>query len=331
MASLFDPIEIKDLLLKNRVVMPPMYTGMAPENGEVTDRHIEHYSARARGGAGLIIIEHTYISPEGKMSDGQLGMDNDRLIPGLKRLVDTIHSEGSKIVVQINHGGAQAPRDVIGLQPAGPWDIIPPNGAEAPRPLAISEIKTLIKKFGEAAERAIAAGFDSVEIHGAHGYLLGQFLSPLANQRGDIYGGNPEGRLLFPLEVISEVKSKLGQNVPLFYRIGADDMIDGGLTPKDGKLVAVSMEKAGVDVIDVSGGIGGTGRDRYSEQGYFIPLAEGIKKVVKVPVIGVGNITEPEYANGVVEDGRVDLVAFGRILLANSEFPNEAAQKLGVT
>lgn len=310
--------------------MPPMNTNMANEDGEVSDRHIEHYATRARGGVGLIIIEHTYVSKEGRRSSGQLGIHDDKLIPGLKRLVGAIHSEGTKVIVQINHAGVQAPTSITGVQPAGPGNIMPPNGSEIPRPLTIPEIKVLVKRFSKAAYRAMEAGFDSVEIHGAHGYLLCQFLSPFTNRRKDKYGSDLEGRLLFPLEIINEVKIRLGQNMPLFYRLGADDMIDGGLTPQEAKLAAQQMEQAGVDVIDVSGGIGGTGRERFSEQGYFVPLAEGIKKMVKVPVIGVGNITEPEYADRIVRDKRVDMVAFGRILLANPEFPKQAAQKLGM-
>lgn len=330
MPSLFDPVKIKDLSLKNRLVMAPMNTSMATEDGEVIDRHIEHYTARARGGVGLIIIEHAYVSKEGKKSSGQLGIHDDKLIPGLKRLVDAIHSEDTKVIVQINHAGVQAPSDITGVQPAGPWDIMTPKGGEIPRPLTIPEIEILVERFGMAVYRAMEAGFDSVEIHGAHGYLLGQFLSPFTNRRTDKYGGDLEERLIFPLEIINEVKTRLGQNMPLFYRLGADDMIDGGLTSQEAKLAAQHLEQAGVDVIDVSGGIGGTGRERFSEQGYFIPLAEGIKKMVKVPVIGVGNITEPEYADKIVRDKRVDMVALGRILLSNPEFPKQAAQKLGV-
>ncbi|MFC1988731.1 NADH:flavin oxidoreductase [Chloroflexota bacterium] len=330
MPGLFDPIAIKGLLLKNRLVMPPMNTNMATEDGEVTDRNIEHYVRRARGGIGLIIIEHAYVSKEGKGSIGQLGIDDDKLIPNLKRLVEAIHSEGSKVVIQINHTGAKASRDITGVQPAAPGDIMPPRSTETPRPLTVPEIEILIKRFGEATDRAIEAGFDSVEVHGAHGYLLNQFMSPYTNRRNDGYGGDLAGRLRFPLEIVKEVKTRLGSDMPLFYRLGADDLIDGGLTPQEAQVAAQQLEQAGVDVIDVSGGMGGSGKDSLTEQGFFVPLAEGIKKMVKVPVIGVGNITEPEYADSIVQEERVDLVAFGRLLLTNPEFPRQAAQKLGV-
>ena len=330
MAGLFDPIEIKRLTLKNRLVMPPMATGMALEDGEVTDRHLKHYAARAQGGVGLIIIEHTYVVEEGKLSKGQTGIYNDKLIPGLKRLAQSIHDEGAKVVIQLNHGGAKISRNTTGNQPSGPWDIMLPNAIEAPRPLGIPEIKALVVKFGQAAYRAMEAGFDSVELHGAHGFLLSQFLSPYTNRRPDEYGGDFSGRLAFAMEVIKEVKTNLGENAPLFLRFGADDMIEGGLTSEDGKQAARQLEQAGVDVFNVSGGIGGDGQRSQSQQGYYVPLATGIKETVKVPVIGVGNITEPEYADSIVRDQKVDLVAFGRLLLSTPDFPKQAAEKLGV-
>ena len=331
MSGLFDSIEIKGLSLKNRMVMPPMATGMATEDGEVTDRHIKHYTARARGGVGLIIIEHTYISKEGRLSKGQMGLYDDKLIPNLKRLVDAIHAEKTNVIIQLTHAGAKVSRIITGQQPSGPSNVILPNGSEAPRSLTIPEIKTLVMKFGEAAYRAMEAGVDSVEIHGAHGFLLCEFLSPYSNKRHDKYGGDLAGRLLFSTEVIKEVKTKLGKNMPLFYRFGADDMLEGGLTRQEGKLAAQHLEKIGVDVMDISGGLGGDGQRTFTEQGYFVPLAEGIKEVVKVPVIGVGNITEPEYADRIIREGKVDMVAVGRTLLSNPDFPKQAAHKLGIT
>jgi NADPH2 dehydrogenase len=330
MPGLFDPIRIKGLSLKNRLVMPPMATGLATEDGAVTDRHIMHYTTRAHGAVGLIIIEHTYVAEDGKTREGQMGLYDDRLIPGLKRLVEAIHAEGAKVIIQLTHAGAKANRDITGKQPSGPWNIMLPKSNEAPRSLTIPEIKTIVMRFGDAAYRAVEAGFDSVELHGAHGYLLCQFLSPYANQRNDEYGGSLEKRLRFPVEVIKEVKTRLGKNMPLFYRFGADDMLEGGLTRQEAKLAAPHLEQAGVDVIDISGGIGGDGRLLFTEQGYFIPLAEGIKEVVKVPVIGVGNITEPEYADRIIRERKVDMVAIGRKLLSNPEFPKQAAQKLGI-
>ncbi len=330
MPRLFDPIEIRGLKIKNRLVMPPMATKMATKDGEVTDRHIKHYVTRAQGGVGLIILEHTYVSRNGKMSIDQLGIYDDKLIFGLRRLVQAIHSDGATVGIQLTHSGSRTTREIIGEQPAGPWNIPVPNDEEIPRPFTIEEIKKIVAAFGEAGRRAVEAGFDIVELHGAHGYLLGQFLSPYTNRRHDEYGGDWEGRLRLPLEIITKVRGKIGEDTPLFYRFGADDMIEGGLTRKETKLIAPRLEQAGVDVIDISGGLGGSGRDRFTEQGYFVPLAQAIKETVKIPVIGVGNITDADYADAIVQQGMVDMVAFGRLLLAEPEYPKQAANKLGV-
>jgi len=330
MPGLFDPIDIKGLRIKNRIVMPPMATGMATTEGATTNCHVTHYTERARGGVGLIIVEHTFVLPNGKLRYGQLGLYDDGLIAGLKHLTDAVHSEGTRIIIQLTHAGSRTTRELIGEQPVGAWNRPVPGDKGAPRSLTVPEISTIVRAFSEAARRALEGGFDGVELHGAHGFLLCQFLSPYTNQRNDAYGGSLEGRLRFPLEVIGEVKNELGEAVPLFYRFGADDMIDGGLTREEAKLVAPRLERAGVNVIDVSGGLGGNGHERFSEQGYFVPLAQSIKETVTVPVIGVGNITEPEYADAIVREGRVDLVAFGHMLLSNPDFPKFAAKRLGV-
>ncbi|MBI4181221.1 MAG: NADH:flavin oxidoreductase, partial [Chloroflexi bacterium] len=240
MPGLFDAIEIRGLRLKNRLVMAPMATNMATEEGEVTERHLKHYTTRARGGVGLIILEHTYVSRDGRLSSSQMGLYHDKLIPGLSQLVKAIHSEGAKVVIQITHGGAKTSSNITGKQPFGPSNIIPPRSKEIPKEMTLPEIKTVVTAFGEAARRAIDAGCDAVELHGAHGFLLCQFLSPYTNQRNDKYGGDMIGRLRFPLEVIKEVKSKLEKRAPLFYRFGADDMIEGGLSRQEARLAAQS-------------------------------------------------------------------------------------------
>ncbi|MFC2073100.1 NADH:flavin oxidoreductase [Chloroflexota bacterium] len=328
MAGVFDSLMIKGLTLKNRLVMPPMATNMATEEGEVTDRHITHYSARAEGGVGLIIVEHAYVAEDGKLSRNQMGIYDDKLIPGLKRLTEAIHSYGAKAVLQITHAGSKTKRELTGKQPIGPWNIPVSSGDEPPRPLTALEIEGIVSMFREASRRAIAAGFDGVELHGAHGFLLCQFLSPLVNHRNDKYGGGPEGRLRLPLMTIAVVRSEIGEDVPLFYRFGAIDMLEGGLTLKEARIIAPRLEKGGVDVIDISGGLGGTGRHS-EEQGYFVPTAQAIKETVKVPVIGVGNITEAAYADRVIREGKVDLVALGRKLLSAPDFPKQAAKTLG--
>jgi 2,4-dienoyl-CoA reductase-like NADH-dependent reductase (Old Yellow Enzyme family) len=329
MAGLFDSIVIKGLELKNRIVMAPMATNMATPEGRITDRHIKHYTSRAKGGVGLIILEHTYVAVEGQLARNQTGLYDDSLIPDLKRLVDAIHEAGTKVIIQLTHAGARTTSETTGSQPLGPSTVRLPDGTETPKALTAPEIKSVVTAFIESSRRAIEAGCDGVELHGAHGFLLNQFISPYTNQRNDEYGGSLVNRVRFAAEIIEGVNDIL-QGKPLFYRLGADDMIEGGMTPEEGRKVAPLLEQAGVSVLDISGGLGVGDSFGFTEQGFFVPLAEGIKSVVTVPVIGVGNITEPEFADKIVRDKRVDLVAIGRKLLADPNFPREAAKELGI-
>ncbi|MEW6335612.1 MAG: NADH:flavin oxidoreductase [Thermodesulfobacteriota bacterium] len=328
MPGLFDPITIKGLQLKNRVVMPPMATHWADDTGETAEKHIRHYAARANAGVGLIILEHAYVHPGGRAGVAQLGIHDDARIPGLSRLAGAIRTGGSASGIQITHAGSKTTQAVIGRQPTAPSDVTDPVSGETPRALSTDEIQSLVNAYAEGARRAAAAGFDVIELHGAHGYLLGQFLSPLTNRRTDRYGGDVNGRLTFAREVIGAVRQAVGEQFPLFYRLGADDMTPGGLTAEEGRQAAGILAEAGIDCIDVSGGLVGTGRDRFTEQGFFVPLAEGIKKAVSVPVIGVGNIQNADYADRVVREGRIDLVAIGRALLGNPLWAEEAARLL---
>jgi 2,4-dienoyl-CoA reductase-like NADH-dependent reductase (Old Yellow Enzyme family) len=331
MPGLFDPITIGNLKLKNRIVMPPMANRMAGDDGAVLDRHIAHYAARAGAGVGLIVVEHAYIDRGGRAGETQLGIHDDRLIPGLRRLADAIRAGGAASAIQITHAGGRTTAAVAGGQPIAPSAVADPLSGETPRTLTVPEIAALTSAFATAAWRAAEAGFDIIEIHGAHGYLLGQFLSPLTNRRTDRYGGDLNGRLTFAREVTDAVKGAVGKGFPLFYRLGADDLTPGGLHPEDGGQTARHLALAGIDVIDVSGGYGGTGRDRFTEQGFFVPLAETVRKAAGIPVIGVGNIHEAEYADRVIREGRIDMAAVGRALLADPLWALKAARKLGVT
>lgn len=330
MPGLFDPITINGLTLKNRIVMPPMAIRQANDAGEVLEKHIDHYAARARARVGLIIVEHTYVQKSGRAGDTQLAISDDAHIPGLRRLADAIRAGGAASAIQITHAGSKTTRALIGREPAAPSDVADPISGETSRALTAEEISATVGAYSEGARRAAAAGFDAIELHGAHGYLLGQFLSPLTNRRNDRYGGDLNGRLTFAREVIGAVRGAVGKNFPLFYRLGADDLTPGGLTPEEGRQAAARLADAGIDCIDVSGGLIGTGRDRYTEQGFFVALAEGIKRAVQLPVIGVGNIRDAKYADGVVREGRIDLVAIGRALLENPGWAEEAAQQLGI-
>ncbi len=324
MVGILDPLNIRGLTLRNRFVMPPMHTGLATNNGAVTDSLIEHYVQRSEA-LGLVIVEHSYVTIEGRLSQNQLGIYDDSLVSGLKELAHCIHKKGASVILQINHAGKSTNAEVTGTQPVAPS----PFGGS--RQLEVKEIEAVTEAFALAAERAVKADFDGVELHGAHGYLLNQFFSPLVNRRTDNYGGSLENRMRFPLEVVVRVREKLGGKI-LSYRLGAVDLDPAGVDIKDSKKFAAKMEEAGVDVIHVSGGFCGSSPESLQTgQGYFIPHAHKIEKVVKIPIIGVGGITDPEYADKIIKEGKVDLVAVGRALLNDSNWAKKAVKNLKLT
>jgi len=321
LAGLLDPLKVKDLTLKNRIVMPPMQTSRATVKGAVTDRLIGFYVRRSTA-LGLLIVEHSYVSAAGKLSPKQLGIYDDELIHGLKRLASRIHAVGTPVVLQITHAGGIANKKIIGAEPAGP------SATRKTRELTRSEIEALVEEFAMAAERATKAGFDGVELHGAHGFLLNQFFSPLLNKRGDEYGGPLENRMRFPLMVVKKVRESVRGRL-LLYRLGADDLAPNGTHVDDSAAFAVKLEQYGVDVVDVSGGLcGSEPKQLRSVKGYFIPQAYEIKKAVRTPIIGVGGITEAEYADKLVREGKVDLVAVGRALWKDPKWAEKAVETL---
>lgn len=298
-----------------------MQTGLATKEGAVTDALIEHYTRRAKA-IGLLIVEHCYVSLEGKLSERQLGIYGDSLIGGLEMLSSSIHAMGTPVVVQINHAGKNASEEITGMQPVAPSPV-----GDA-RKLKAEEIEGVCEAYAGAAVRAMKAGFDGVEIHGAHGFLLNQFYSPLTNRRNDKYGGSLQKRMRFPLEVVESVREKIGGRL-LLYRLGSDDLDPAGTQIEDSKKFAVELEEAGADIIDVSGGLcGGSPENLKDIQGYFIPQAQKIKEVVGIPVVGVGGIKDPEYADRLIREGSVDLVAVGRGLLNDPDWAEKAVRRL---
>ncbi len=329
MPSLADPLTGGKLQLKNRIVMPPMANDFSDETGAVNDRHLDHYRARAGAGVGLMIVEHSYINPNGKMTTRQLGIHDDSLIPGLRRLADTIREAGARSAIQLTHAGANTSSGVCGCRPLAPSDVAMPGREEAPRPMTLQDIADLKEDYRAAARRARDAGFDSIEIHGAHGFLLCEFVSPHTNRRNDEYGGSMEGRIRLPLEVIATVRDEVGPDYPLLYRFGASDFLEDGLDLEEARKIAPRLVAAGVDILDISGGLCGSRPQGLADiQGFFVPLAASIKSVVDVPVIGVGGITEAVAANSFIEAGKVDLVAVGRALLKNPDWAREALAEL---
>jgi len=329
MPSLSDPISIDNLSLKNRIVMPPLANDFSSSSGEVTQKHLDHYRARAAADVALVIIEHSYIVPEGKMSVKQLGIHDDSLIPGLKELADTVRTAGARSAIQLNHAGANTSAAICGCQPVGPSAVAIPSRDETPRPLEPAEIASLVDAFRQAARRARAAGFDSIEIHGAHGFLLSQFASPYTNQRTDAFGGSMENRMRFPLEVIAAVREETGPGFPLLYRFGASDFLQGGLALDEAQKIAPMLVDAGINVLDISGGLCGSRPKELKDMpGFSVPLAQSIKSVVDVPVIAVGGITDAVFANSVIAEEKADLVAVGRALLKNPNWAREALEQL---
>jgi len=323
MALLIEPLQAGPLSLKNRLVMPPMATAKAEPDGKVSQAILDYYSEKSEGGyISLIIVEHSFISQEGKAGKNQLSVADDSVIENLKKLADVIHRNGSKVVVQINHAGSAAEREITGTIPVGPSAVANPRkGIDIPHELSKKEIADIVAAFQNAAHHVKKAGFDGVEIHSAHGYLLNQFFSPLSNKRTDEYGGNVLNRIRIHLEVIEAVRKTVGEDFPILLRLGASDYIEGGTTIEDSLIAAREFEKAGVDILDISGGFCGyiipgiTGR-----QGYFAPLAEAIKKKVSVPVILTGGITEAKAAEQLLAHGKADLIGVGRAILSDSKW-----------
>ena len=320
--------------LRNRIVMPPMTTSFASEAGAVTERLTNYHVERAKGGVGLIIVEATCVeSLLGRLIVNQLRVDSDKFLPGLADLVEAVHLHGAKIALQIHHAGRETTLEATeGRMPVSASNVpyidmygSPGSVVVRPRPLKIKEIAELVEKFGEGARRAKAAGFDAVEIHGAHGYLIAQFLSPYANKRTDKYGGSFEGRMRFALEIINCVRQKVGSDFPLSFRISADEFIKGGITLKLAKKIAAKLEEAGINVVHVSGSLSETEHmceaPMAIERGYMVHLAESIKKVVGIPIITVGRINDPEFAEKILQEGKADLVSMGRALIADPMLP----------
>lgn len=331
MAKLFEHVNIGNMELRNRLVMPPMSTNFAAEDGSVTQRTIDYYRERARGGVGLVIVEGSYVHPLGKGSNLQMSLTNDDKIPGLRKLAKAIQAEGAKAAIQLFHAGRQVSSMILGTQPVSASNVPCQLVRETPRPLKIGEIKETIGAFGEAARRIKDAGFDAVEIHAAHGYLINQFLSPLTNLRRDRYSGDFEGRTRFLLEIIQKIGEIVGDEFPIICRMNGDDYFEGGITLPEAKRIAEMVEEAGVDAIHVSGGIydsenGEATAPMWIPRGFMVPLAQGIKKVVNIPVIAVGRINDVKLAEEIVRKNQADLVSMGRALIADPELPRKAME-----
>ncbi|KJY19605.1 MULTISPECIES: NADH:flavin oxidoreductase/NADH oxidase [Streptomyces] len=345
-AALFEPYTLRSVTVPNRVWMAAMcqYSAEAfgPNAGVAHDWHFAHYAARATGGTGLIIQEATAVSPEGRISPYDLGIWNDTQVEALRRITGFLKARGTVPGIQIAHagrkastdrtwkGGAPVGADAHGWQPVAPSAVPFAESHPVPHELTADEIAEITGQFAAAAERALAAGYEVVEIHGAHGYLIGEFLSPHSNRRTDSYGGSFENRTRFALEVVDAVRAVWPEELPLFFRISATDWLEeDGWTADETVRLARLLEEHGVDLLDVSTGGLAPGVNIPLGPGYQVPFAARVKAETTLPVAAVGLITEPEQAEKILANGEADAVLLGRELLRDPYWARRAADELG--
>lgn len=331
LARLFEPIEIGKMNVSNRVIMPAMGTRFPGSDHQVRDQSIRHYARRAEGGVGLIILEGTCVDePLGLGGLHQLSIDGDRYIPGLRKVAEAVHSQGAKIAIQLHHAG---PKSHIGDRDrplVAPSPIPTPDRPDIiPRELRAEEIKAIVKKFASGAGRARRAGFDAVELLCAHGYLLNRFLSPHTNRRKDEYGGNLEGRMRILREIIEAIETEAGKDLPILCKVPGDDYVDGGVTLEESIRICQTLGDWGVSALTITGG--GYAEAKFSQiapmgypQGWQVHLAERIKKHIRIPVAATGKIKHPSFAEKILREGKADMVALGRALLADPDFVSKA-------
>jgi 2,4-dienoyl-CoA reductase-like NADH-dependent reductase (Old Yellow Enzyme family)/thioredoxin reductase len=328
--KIFEPAFLGPLEVRNRLIMAPMGSRLSNENGGVSPWQVDYYAERAKGGVGTIIVEITGVdSPRGVASPQTLTIHEDFYIGGHNELVEAVHAHGARILLQLAHVGRNR-RFAMGVQPVAPSPIPNRFFGVTPRELSREEIEDLVKKFIAAALRAQTAGYDGVELHGAHGYLIAEFISPLSNRRKDRYGGSLEKRMAFPAEIVQGIRRSAGPRYPILFRFSADEFEEGGTSLQDSKKAAKILEEAGADVLHVSAGtydsMATVIEPMSYPEGWKIYLAEAIKSAVKIPVIGVGVIRSPEFAERTLKEGRVDFIALGRALLADPHWPRKARE-----
>jgi 2,4-dienoyl-CoA reductase-like NADH-dependent reductase (Old Yellow Enzyme family) len=330
MAKLFDPITINNLTLANRLVMPPMATAKASDNDGVTDEVCAYYHERAKySKIGLIITEHSYVQRQGKAHLGQMSIATDEMIPGFQKLTDCTHQEGVKVFVQISHAGSASKSNVTGDPLVGPSaNYHPKQKEELPMEMTVQQIHEVTECFAKAALRAKKAGFDGVEIHSAHGYLLNQFFSPLTNRRNDVYGAQSvENRTRFHCEVIKAVRAVVGEDYPVAIRLGGCDYEDGGSTVEDCVEACKILEKCGVDLLDLTGGMNGFIRPGHSGPGYFRDLSVTVRQAVKIPVLLTGGITTLSQAEVLMADNCADMIGVGRAIFKDAHWADKDLQE----
>jgi len=323
MGSLFEQVVIGRIPLRNRIVRSATWEGMCEEDGAPTERLVALYEGLAEGGAGLIITGYAYVRPEGKQMQGKMGIYDDSLVTGLKNVPRRVHGSGGRIVAQLVHAGGQANRNSSGLPPVAPSAVSVPYYPEIPKELAPEEISEIVAAFGRAAGRAKEAGFDGVQLHGAHGYLIHQFLSPLTNRRTDAYGGPLRNRSRFLSEVLHAVRVTVGEEYPVWIKMNGDDFLPGGFSLEEACQVARTLEEEGIDAIEVSGGTAAsreksparTRIDAPEKEAYHRSLAREIKGRVRIPVGLVGGLRSPAVLEEILQAGEADFFSMARPLI----------------
>ena len=327
--QIFSPLTVRNMIVKNRIVMMPMGTNYGEQNGEMSFLHINYYEERAKGGAGLIIVENASVdSPQGSNGTTQLRIDHDNYLPRLFKFCENIHRYGACVSIQLNHAGASAVSARTNMQPVSASDVPSKEGGEIPRPLTKDEILHIVKKYGEAAKRAQTAGFDAVEIHAGHSYLISQFLSPVTNKRTDEFGGSVENRTRLCRMVLEEVRRQVGPFFPIMLRLSADELTDGGNTLED-TLKYLEYLQEEVDIFDVSCGLNSSIQYQidanYLEDGWRSYMPRAIREKFNKPCISMGNIRDPKVAESILERGDADLIGMGRGLIADPQWVNKVA------
>jgi len=327
---LFAPFTLKNLTLPNRIVMPGLASFLIEDNGAITEKTVEHYRRRAAGGPAMVIMEACSVASEGIVSPHQARIYHDRFTPGLARIARSMKSEGCVPGIQIHHGGRQTSPRVIGRKPFAPSLLPCPTIRGEVEPLSVDQIQNIVRQFGDAAVRAVEAGFELIEIHGAHGYLINQFLSSFSNVRDDAYGGDVSGRSRFAQEVIREVRRRVGKAFPIAFKISAQEFVPGGLTVEESIAILRLLLDCGVDIVQVSAGNDATPewicQPMFMEKACLADSAEAVRKALGIPVMAVGRINGPEIADEIIARGQADLVCIGRGLLADPKMPIKARE-----
>lgn len=329
MSKLFEETKIKNLVLPNRFVRSATWEGMATADGTCTQQLMDYMEQLAQGGVGLIITGHTYVSHEGKASFRQLGVYSDDQIPGLKNMTEAVHAAGGRIALQIAHAGCQAVREV--RQDAMGPSIMTDSHGPLNREMTAEDIRNIVEAFGRAATRAEKAGFDGVQLHGAHGYLMSQFLSPFFNKRQDEYGGSLENRMRIVLEVLKNIKGRVRTDFPVMMKMNAQDFVEGGMSAEEAVRVAAILAEAGMDAIEMSGGTTYSGKfapvrrgkiDSEAQEVFYRSEAGQFKKTVRIPLMLVGGIRSFEVAEKLVDEGTADYISLSRPLIREPDLIN---------